>query len=72
VSLLGHAYILDPLWQHRLVRCEVDLDQKQIRCYRLRRKEPEQQPLIKTIAYQLPSRRFDTRPRRQHPVTEIR
>lgn len=72
VSILGHAYVVDPLWQHRLTRCEVDLDQKEIRFFRLRRKEPQQQPLIKVIAYELPLRRFDTRPRHRHPVTEIR
>jgi len=67
VKLLGHVFALDPLWPHRLVRCEVDLKQNQIRSYRLRRKEPSCQPLIKTLSYQLPARRFDTRPRHKHP-----
>jgi transposase len=63
VQVLGHLLRLDPLWPHRLVRCEVDLDQAQIRCYRLRRREPSDQPLIVTLPYTLPRRRFDTRPR---------
>jgi len=67
VKLLGHVFALDSLWPHRLVRCEVDLQQNQIRCYRLRRKEPFSQPLMTTLPYRLPVRRFDTRPRHQHP-----
>ena len=72
IKLLGHTWEIDPLWQHRLVRSEVDLQAGQIRFYRLRRREPCDQPLIKTVAYQLPHRRFDTRPRYQHPLTPIR
>jgi transposase len=71
VKLLGHVLMIDPLWPHRLVRCEVDLDHDQIRCYRLRRREPSDQPLIATLPYALPQRRFDTRPRHKHPVTPI-
>lgn len=71
VKLLGHLFEIDPLWPHRLIRCEVDLDQHQIRCYRLRRRDPSDQPLIVTLPYTLPQRRFDTRQRRKHPVTPI-
>ena len=71
VKVLGHVLRIDPLWPHRLVRCEVDLDQQQIRCYRLRRREPTDQPLIATLRYTLPQRRFDIRPRHKHPVTPI-
>lgn len=72
IKLLGHSWGIDPLWQHRLVRAEVDLDANEIRFYRLRRREPTNQPLIKTVAYRLPQRRFDTRPRHQHPLTPVR
>lgn len=58
VSLLGHCFPVDPLWTHRLVRCEVDLAQSHIAFYRLRRREPDQQPLIKTIGHRIPRRRF--------------
>ena len=58
VELLGRRYPVDPLWPHRLVRAEVDLTRRQLRFYRLRRREPEQQPLIKTVAYEPPTKRF--------------
>lgn len=71
VKVLGHIFKIDPLWPHRLVRCELDLQQQQIRCYRLRRREPTDQPLIATLPYTLPQRRFDLRPRHKHPLTPI-
>ena len=72
VKILGHTWEVDPQWSHRLLRCEVDLSQNRIEFYRLRRRAPEDQPLIKTLAYHLPQRRFDTRPRHNHPLTPIR
>jgi hypothetical protein len=57
-ELLGRRWPVDPLWPHRLVRAEVDLTKGQIRFYRLRRREPGQQPLIKTVPYQPPTKRF--------------
>lgn len=72
VSILGHAWKVDALWPHRLLRCHVDLIEHRIAFYRLRRRAPEEQPLIKTLDYHLPSRRFDVRPRRLHPLTPIR
>ncbi len=71
VKLLGHVFEIDHLWPHRLVRCALDLDQQQIRFYRLRRREPSHQPLITTLPYSFPKRRFDTRPRHEYPVTPI-
>ena len=71
INLLGHGWEIDPLRQHRLVRSEIDLQSGQINFYRLRRREPSDQPLIKTVSYRLPERRFDTRPRHRHPVTPI-
>jgi hypothetical protein len=58
VFLLGRCFRVDPLWTHRLVRCEVNCDQHFIAFYRLRRREPEQQPLITTVAYRFPYRPF--------------
>jgi transposase len=58
VGLLGHTFSLDPLWPHRLVRCEVQLDAGVIQFYRLRRREPADQPLICERPYVLPQRRF--------------
>jgi putative transposase len=58
VQLLGRVWVVDPLWQHRLVRAEVDLKGRQVRFCTLRRRAPEQQPLVKKVAYVLPRRRF--------------
>ena len=58
VSLLGHHMSVDPLWCHRLVRCEVLLDHERIRFYALRRAQPDAQPLLREIPYRLPARRF--------------
>lgn len=58
VSLLGHTFLVDPLWCHRLVRCELLLDEQCLRFYGLRRAQPESQPLLREIPYTLPKRRF--------------
>jgi transposase len=58
VSLLGHTFAVARTWPHRLVRGEVDLDAGEIRFYALRRRDPQAQPLLHTVAYQLPHRRF--------------
>jgi len=71
VNILGHTWEVDPLWIHRLLRCHVDLVHHRIDFYRLRRREPNAQPLIKALPYQLRARRFDTRPRHHHPLTPI-
>lgn len=72
VKILGHRWQVDPLWSHRLLRCHVDLNHHRIDFYRLRRREPTEQPLVKTLTYHLPHRRFDMRPRHNHPLTPIR
>jgi len=58
VSALGHRWLVDPTWAYRLLRCEVDLDAHCVRFYCLRRREPTQQPLLKTIPFTLPYHRF--------------
>jgi putative transposase len=58
VQLLGRTFAVDPLWQHRLVRAEVDLKGQRIRFHTLRRRAPDQQPLVKETAYVLPRRKF--------------
>ena len=49
--LLGRAYDISRAWLHRLVRCEVDFDHHEIRCFALRRHAPADQPLLATIPY---------------------
>jgi hypothetical protein len=58
VELLGRSFPVRATWAGRLVRAEVDLDAERIRFYALRRREPAQQPLLATVPYQLPRRRF--------------
>jgi transposase len=58
VTLLGHTFEVDPLWSHRLVRCEVDIDAAMIQFYALRRREPDWQPLLREVAYRLSQRYY--------------
>lgn len=56
VSVLGRSYPVADHWLHRLVKCIVDINEKVIRCYALRRVEPGNQPLLREIPYSLPER----------------
>ena len=58
VHLLGQRFAVSQDWLHRLVRCEVDFDQHCIRCFALRRRLPTDQPLLATISYHRPNKRF--------------
>lgn len=58
VRILGRRFPVDPMWAGRLVRCDVLLSQAEISFYRLRRREPTEQPLLRTTPYELPRRRF--------------
>lgn len=58
VSLLGHTFEVDPLWPHRLVRCEIDLSNQTIRFHALRRRDPNHQPLLRRTPYAFPRRPF--------------
>lgn len=62
VHVLGRWFPVDPLWASRLVRCEVDLAGHRLRCYALRRRQPEDQPLLADLEYIIPHRRFRDRP----------
>ena len=53
VEVLGRAFEVDPHWLNRLVRAEVDLDEDKIRIYRLRRREPKDQPLLKELHHHI-------------------
>ena len=55
-TVLGHRLPVDQHWLHRLVRAEVDLDRGRLRFYALRRRQPDDQPLIREIAYDPPIR----------------
>ncbi len=57
VTLLGHTFPVDPHWAHRLVRAEVTLPAGPLRFYRLRRRDPLNQPHLREVDYALPERR---------------
>lgn len=52
VRLLEQTYAVDALWTQRLVRAELDIRTRKWRIYRLRRKDPENQPLLKQCLLQ--------------------
>ena len=58
VEVLGRVVEVDPHWLNRLVRVEVDLDEDTIRIYRLRRREPQDQPLLTELRHRIKRRRF--------------
>jgi putative transposase len=58
VEVLGQSFEGDPHWLNRLVRVEVDLDGDKIRIYRLRRREPQDQPLLRELHHHIKRRKF--------------
>jgi putative transposase len=56
VHFLGRDFAVDRHWVHRLVRCEVELDEDLIRFFSLRRREPHHQRLLREVTYHLPQR----------------
>jgi len=58
LSVLGHRLQLPATWAHRLVRVEVDLSARLIRCHGLRRAEPHLHPLLLTRPYSPPSMKY--------------
>ena len=58
VEVLGRSFEVDPHWLNRLVRVEVDLDGDKIRIHRLRRREPQDQPLLRELHHRIQRRRF--------------
>lgn len=63
LSVLGHHIHVHPHWQHRLVRCEVNLDLDRIQCFALRRRDPQSQPLLAEFDYHFPQKRFHNKTR---------
>lgn len=58
VNLLGHSFNVSNTWTNRLVRIEVNLDDRQARFHALRRRAPTWQPLLKRHPYHPPTWRF--------------
>lgn len=51
-TVLGRPYPVDRAWPHRLVRADLDLDARTLSFVRLRRREPDDQPLLAVHAYE--------------------
>ncbi len=60
VEVLGRSFEVDQHWLNRLVRVEVevDLDGDKIRIHRLRRREPQDQPLLRELHHHIKKRKF--------------
>jgi len=56
VSILGVRYPVDPRWPHRLVRGELDLDTRHLTFFALRRREPDDQPVLGEVPFEPPAR----------------
>jgi hypothetical protein len=57
-EVLGRSFEVDVRWVHRLVRAEVNLKDGTIRFYRLRRREPGDQPLIREVTHWIKNKFF--------------
>jgi hypothetical protein len=55
-AILGLRYRVDRHWIQRLVRGELDLDERRLRFFALRRREPDAQPLLGEVAFEPPAR----------------
>ena len=58
VNLLGRTFPVAQQWLHRLVRCEVDFTHEQLRFHALRRRAPDDQPLLCKLPYLRPHKLF--------------
>jgi putative transposase len=56
VSILGLRYPVDSRWVHRLVRAELDLDARRLTFFALRRREPDDQPVLGEVPFEPPAR----------------
>lgn len=54
VSVLRQRFLVASTWPYRLVRVEVDLDDRAIRFFALRRRDPDDQPLLREEAFRSP------------------
>jgi hypothetical protein len=58
VDILGRRFTINRDWVHRLVRAELDFARAEVSFYALRRRDPDQQPLLATASYVFPNRPF--------------
>lgn len=60
--LLGRSYAVCERWPHRLVRCEVNFSEEHIRFFALRRRDPEDQPMLRELPYRRQHKPFQGEP----------
>src|SRR5512132_2988528 len=58
VEVLGRSFEVDRQWVHRLVRAEMDLGGGMVRFYRLRRREPQDRPMMREVVHRIKHKRF--------------
>jgi hypothetical protein len=58
VTVLGRTHAVDRSWPGRLVRVDVDLDAREMRFHALRRRDPANHRLLRTLTYAPPSKPF--------------
>lgn len=58
VEVLGRGFLVDRCWQHRLVRCEVDLDNGRIVFHGLSQRDHSYQPHLGEVEYHVAHKRF--------------
>jgi hypothetical protein len=58
VEVLGRSFEVDKHWLNRLVRVELDLDGNKLGIYRLRRREPQDQPLLRELSHRIKKKKF--------------
>jgi hypothetical protein len=56
--LLGQSFEVCERWPHRLVRCDVNFTEAHIRFYALRRRDPQDQPLLQEVVYRRKHKSF--------------
>jgi hypothetical protein len=57
-QVLGRPYPVAPTWIHRLVRAELDFTAQRLDFYALPRRDPADQPLLRSVDYARPHTRF--------------
>jgi len=58
VTILNRVHHIDRHWPHRLVRADLDIDARRLEVFALRRREPDDQPLLAQLDYEPPERWF--------------
>lgn len=58
IDLLGYRFAVSSCWLNRLVRAQIDLDREMIHFHGLRRRDPDDQPLLNMVPFNLQEKIF--------------